>query len=121
MRDIFVSGLKFTWSNKQKDPTLIKLDRILVSDSWESNFPSCFAWAKARIGTDHCPLILNSGEQGFSRPSYFSFNEQWLVEEGFDGLVQGKWQNFKSSFALHSYSLDNWHGCLGSLRKFLKG
>jgi hypothetical protein len=41
LREIFMSGPKFTWSNKQRDPTLIKLDRILVSDSWEANFPTC--------------------------------------------------------------------------------
>lgn len=31
LRDIFVSGVKFTWSNKHENPTLIKLDRILIS------------------------------------------------------------------------------------------
>lgn len=56
LREILISGSKFTWSNKQKDPTLIKLDRILVSDGWENNFPTCFAWSKARVGSDHLPL-----------------------------------------------------------------
>ena len=35
LREIFCSGNKFTWSNKQRNPTLIKLDRILVTTSWE--------------------------------------------------------------------------------------
>jgi hypothetical protein len=49
LREIFISGSRFTWSNKQRDPTLIKLDRILMSESWENNFPTCFAWSKARV------------------------------------------------------------------------
>lgn len=31
LREIFISGVRFTWSNKQKNPTLVKLDRILAS------------------------------------------------------------------------------------------
>ena len=55
LREIFVSGMRFTWSNKQKIPTLIKLDRILVTVEWELQYTKCFAWAKARLGFDHCP------------------------------------------------------------------
>jgi hypothetical protein len=81
------------------------LDMILMTKSWESNFPTCFAWSRARVGLDHCPLILNSREQGFIRPYYFSFDDQWLFHEGFDA----------------SGSQLTWHGCLRKLRQFLKG
>jgi endonuclease/exonuclease/phosphatase family metal-dependent hydrolase len=76
LREIFISGVKFTWSNKQKSPTLIKLDRILVSTSWDLNYSHSFAWSKARIGSDHSPLIIDSGEQGASRPKYFFFEQK---------------------------------------------
>ena len=33
LREIFVSGVKFTWSNKQQNLTLVKLDRILSTAS----------------------------------------------------------------------------------------
>lgn len=55
LREIFCSGSKFTWSNKQWFPTLVRLDRILASYTWESFYPTCFAWRKPRIGSDHCP------------------------------------------------------------------
>lgn len=121
LREIYVNGPKFTWSNKQRNPILIKLDRILVSDSWETNFPTCHAWSKARVGSDHCPLILNSGEIGMARPSHFSFNEQWLFQEGFGDMVQIKWKWFRDAHLISDYSLDIWHGCLLKLRQFLKG
>jgi hypothetical protein len=121
LRELFISGAKFTWSNKQLHPILVKLDRILVTDNWEDKFPKCYAWSKARVGSDHCPLILDSGEQGNSRPRYFFFQEQWLHNEGFYKLVSDKWREVRTSFNQQSYSLDIWHGCLQALRKFLKG
>jgi endonuclease/exonuclease/phosphatase family metal-dependent hydrolase len=83
LREIFISGVKFTWSNKQKNPTVVKLDRILVSASWDLNYSQSFAWFKARFGSDHSPLLLDTGEQGAPRPKYFFFEEKWIHHEGF--------------------------------------
>jgi hypothetical protein len=73
---------------------------------------------KARIRSDHCPLILNTVEQGDTRPRYFFLDEQWLQKEGFSKMVQDRWSFFKGE---QSYSLDRWHGCLQSMRKYLRG
>lgn len=43
LREIFVSGAKYTWSNKQKEPTLVKLDRILATDTWDLHFCNAYA------------------------------------------------------------------------------
>jgi hypothetical protein len=34
-----MSGGKYTWSNNQVEPTLEKLDRILVNNKWDARFP----------------------------------------------------------------------------------
>lgn len=81
-------------------------------------YPTCFAWAKSPIGSDHSPIFLNTGEQGAARPKYFFFEEQWFQREGFLGMIQGKWDLFKNN---HAYSLDRWHGCLTFLRRYLRG
>jgi endonuclease/exonuclease/phosphatase family metal-dependent hydrolase len=60
LREIFISGVKFTWSNKQNNPTLIKLDRILVSSCWDTHYHAAHAWSKARVGSDHSPIILDT-------------------------------------------------------------
>lgn len=39
LRDLLLNGGMFTWSNNQLDPTLEKLDRVLMSTDWESEFP----------------------------------------------------------------------------------
>lgn len=83
LREIFISGAKFTWGNKQRNPTLFKLDRILVSNSWDLKYPFCFAWSKARIGSDHSPILIDSGEQGAPKTKYFFFEEKWIHHEGY--------------------------------------
>lgn len=121
LSDIFVSGNKFTWSNKQRNPTLVRLDRILASGSWEENYPTCFVWAKARIDSDHCPILLDSGEHGATRPRNFFFENHWFQQEGFKSLVEEKWKTFQDRCRRNTYSMDRWHGCLVELRKFLRG
>ena len=39
LRELPLSGGKYTWSNNRKNPTLEKLDRVLISSSWENEFP----------------------------------------------------------------------------------
>lgn len=39
LREIDLSGGGFTWSNNQENPTLEKLDRLLMSNEWEYLFP----------------------------------------------------------------------------------
>lgn len=80
LREIFISGVKFKWSNKQHHPTLIKLDRILVSSCWDVHYSGCFAWSKARVSSDHSPLLLDTGEKRENKSKYFYFQENGFRE-----------------------------------------
>lgn len=95
LREIFVSGVKFTCSNKQRNPILIKLDRILATSGWDTYYHSCFAWSKARVGSDRSPLILDTIEGRDNRSKYFYFQEKWLQTEGFNDMVTNKWSDKK--------------------------
>jgi hypothetical protein len=106
LKELFISGAKFTWSNKQKHPILVKLDKMLVTYEWEDRFPKCFAWSKAWVGLDHFPLVLDSGEHGAPRPKYFFFQEQWLLNDGFHKMVSNKWGEVRAKFNDQTYSLD---------------
>jgi endonuclease/exonuclease/phosphatase family metal-dependent hydrolase len=57
------TGARFTWSNKQANPVRSVLDRVLVSASWVGSFPLVSLCAETRIGSDHTPLILDSGDE----------------------------------------------------------
>jgi hypothetical protein len=58
LKEIQLHGRKFTWSNGQGNPTLLKLDRALYSVDWEALFPDCLLQSSATLESDHCPLIL---------------------------------------------------------------
>lgn len=114
-------GLNLHGLINKKNPTLVKLDRILATSCWDTHYRACFAWLKARVGSDHSPIILDTGERGEPKNKYFYFLEKWLLSENFSNMVREKWEAMISSLAANSYSLDSWHGCLQSLRKFLRG
>jgi hypothetical protein len=57
--EIGMTGGKFTWSNNQSNPTLVKLDRFLMSKQWEDIFPRVVVSKLPREVSDHNPLILH--------------------------------------------------------------
>lgn len=100
---------------------MVALDRFFISPEWEERFPLCVAWSLTRVGSDHSPIVLDSGEQGAPRPRYFFFEKQWLKQLDLWGLVKKKWEESVARRPANSYSLDNWHGSLCYLRQALKG
>lgn len=58
--DMHLVGGKYTWSNNQENPTLERLDRILISKQWENLFPTAFLYKLPREISDHNPLILSN-------------------------------------------------------------
>lgn len=83
LRELVRARPRFTWTNKQENPVMAKLDRLLISTGWEARFPLSFAWSLTRVGSDHSPIIMDSGEQREPRPKYFYFENQWLLIDGF--------------------------------------
>jgi hypothetical protein len=51
----------------------------------------------------------------------FFFEKQWLKQEGFLQKVQEKWREGQLKSPENIYSLDKWHGLLGTLTQNLKG
>jgi endonuclease/exonuclease/phosphatase family metal-dependent hydrolase len=61
LREVARSGARFTWSNRQRNPVRCVLDRVLVSPEWELQFPLLSLRATTSLGSDHSPLVLDSG------------------------------------------------------------
>ena len=57
--DLHMSGGRYTGSNYQTNPTLLKLDRFLVSKDSKDLFPSVMVHKRPREVSDHNPLILS--------------------------------------------------------------
>lgn len=56
LRELYMAGGKYTWSNNRDFPTLEKLDRVLMSQDWEHEYPLCNLHIIPRYISDHNPL-----------------------------------------------------------------
>lgn len=116
LRELHRIGGRFTWTNNQEMPIRVVLDRILVSGNWEALYPLATVQVITRIGSDHNPLLIDSGEDCKSRAKIFRFEPSWLLQEGFHEWLLRKWPQ-RSEI----YVLDFWHKVSSCLRKALKG
>jgi hypothetical protein len=89
LRELEMSGRRFTWVNSLPNPTYEKLDMILVSTEWEFNHPLSTVVALPRVISDHTPLILDTGKSSSSNNTpMFKFELGWLLRDGFSEMVR---------------------------------
>jgi hypothetical protein len=118
LREIVLSGRQFTWANRKENPIYDKLDRVLASVSWEQKFPLVSVRALTRAGSDHTPLLIDTGEQAHrENKAHFSFELAWLKKEGFYDLIAREWGS-----VTHGHNpLVLWQNKIRHLQKKLKG
>lgn len=121
LREIYRGGGGYTWSNKQARPILCNLDRILVSTDWEEKFPLANLRSLTRLGSDHSPLLLDTGGEMPRGQPQFRFERHWFEEEGLLELIETKWSQQRAKWSRETYSMDKWHNGISDLRKHLKG
>jgi hypothetical protein len=92
LKEVPLHGRKFTWSNGQNNPTLVRLDRAFCSVQWEEMFPNCLLQSAATQDSDHCPLMLglHDNKQGKRR---FHFESFWPKLDGFQEAVSAAWSS----------------------------
>jgi len=116
LRELHRTESHFTWTNKQNPLIMCVLDRVLVSNSWEDKFSLASVVTGPRIGSDHNPLIVDTGGNVPGQQYYFRFSAHWLQQEGFREWVRDKWPSrFKYD------PLDHWHVISSKLRRAIKG
>ena len=94
------------------------MDRVLASVEWEHKFPLVSVVALPRAGSDHTPLILDSGEKAhLGNKSHFSFELAWLCQEGFVEMIEKEWLSISHG----STNLERWQNKIRHLRSFLRG
>ena len=60
LKEVYMHGRHYTWSNERDSPTLTKIDRILVSVDWNMANPDCFLQELSSNISDHAPLHLST-------------------------------------------------------------
>jgi exonuclease III len=118
LREIHMTGGLYTWSNKQKNPTLEKLDRILMSPDWELLFPLVSVKRLVRDQSDHNPLVLDTGDTILPvKKRSFKFDTIWLKNDEFLPKVESIWKQQVNS----SDPIDVLNIKLKRFKKYFKG
>jgi len=117
MEDVNVLGRRFTWYHPN-GRSMSRIDRVLISKEWRMLWGDSSLWVLPRDVSDHCPLVLkDSGWDWEPRP--FWFNNYWLENREFKGVVEEAWRGGDSvgwmSFVLKEKlkclkrKLKDWH------------
>jgi hypothetical protein len=90
LKDLYMHGRKYTWSNERDPPTLTRIDRILVSIDWDLDHPDALLQALPSSLSDHVPLHLPFSAS--LRPKRrFKFELACMKVEGFDEAMAAAW------------------------------
>ena len=117
LREVELSGRKFTWVNRLQNQTFERLDRVLFCTDLESKFPQTTLHALTREILDHTPLLLNTNNSSSSYQPQFKFELGWLTREGFCDLVHEVWD----SIVANGSPLKRWQAKIRRLRQYLRG
>jgi exonuclease III len=118
LRELQMSGRKYTWANNLANPTFEKLDQVLLTTEWEEKFLLATLQALTREVFDHTPLLLNSGESAhMATQPMFKFELGWLLRDGFLDMVRDIWTNT----VVGDSPMQRWQGKIHKLRQYLRG
>ncbi|GMY24686.1 putative ribonuclease h protein [Fagus crenata] len=88
-------GNQYTWRNKRADSDFVtaRLDRILASTSWLSEFDAAVVSHLAVQNSDHCPLLLSIPKVvGVSKKKkLFRFEAMWTKDDQCKGVIEQAW------------------------------
>jgi len=73
LRELDLSGRKYTWANHLQSQTFKKLDKILVCTDFESKFPHTTVTALSTEISDHTPLLCCTNSSSSSYQTQFKF------------------------------------------------
>ncbi|KAK1683865.1 hypothetical protein QYE76_044713 [Lolium multiflorum] len=120
LREIPRTGARFTWTNRQLNPVRSALDRVFVSPNFEAIFPLCSLAAETSLGSDHTPLVFDTGEGFPVRNNRFFFESAWLERPEFRSIVHTEWANLSNKVGGRDI-LDWWNFMSAGLRQHLRG
>ena len=60
--DLPLEGGSYTWSSSSDQPSMSRIDKVLVSHDWEEQYPDVTQRILPRPVLDHFPILVEVGE-----------------------------------------------------------
>jgi hypothetical protein len=89
--EVDLSDRLYTWSNKQSNPILARLDRVFSNNELNLSFPLATLSSLPRPTSDHTPLLL-SLSTSLPKAGFFRFEKFWLHNQSFLPSVLPTWE-----------------------------
>jgi hypothetical protein len=70
VKEIYLSGRKYTWTNSQQTPTMSRIDRAFCTPQWEQQFPDPILQPMSSSVSDQCPLLLAPLSTPYIKPRF---------------------------------------------------
>ena len=94
--DLLLEGGSYMWSSGLDQPSMSRIDRVLVSYDWEDHYLDVIQRVLPRPISDHFTILVELG--GILRgKSSFRFENMWLKMDGFKDRVHSWWNRYSFS------------------------
>uniref|UniRef100_A0A2N9HPF7 Endonuclease/exonuclease/phosphatase domain-containing protein n=1 Tax=Fagus sylvatica TaxID=28930 RepID=A0A2N9HPF7_FAGSY len=94
--DLPLNGGLYSWCNGAANPSMSRIDRVLVSTDWEEHYPDVVQKLMPKPISDHNPVLLEAGGMARGKSS-FKFENMWLKVPEFVDKVQNWWSGYSYS------------------------
>lgn len=88
--EIPLKGGKYTWSNKQENLLLQRLDWFFTNSNLVTTYPSTTAQTLSRDTSDHVLCVI-AIQTSMPRAKVFRFENFWMEHDDFMSVVQHAW------------------------------
>lgn len=92
LKEVYLNGRRYTWSNEQSPPTLVHLDRVMCTSDWDDAHGECHLRCLASVVSDHCPLLLDCAPTPVMHRR-FHFEDHWMRMDRFHDTVTTAWDS----------------------------
>jgi exonuclease III len=90
VKEIQLIGKRYTWCNRQVNPTMSRIDRAFCSTAWEDQFSNPIVQPLSSLVSDHNTLLLTPLTSPVFTPR-FKFEAYWHDRAGFQDYVKEAW------------------------------